>query len=168
MCTVINLALAAMAVVSTGSAVIMQEEAAANQRRMARYQASMAEAQAKTASYEAANARKLAKYDAQNLRREFLRAQGSQRSLLAAGGVGMADGSSMDVLLDNASQARRQEELRLYQGEMDAWRAENQSRSLLADAGMAKMKASQSKVSGWTYAQTAVSFANQQVGAYAG
>ena len=167
MCTILNLALAASAVVGMGSTLIMQEEAAANQRRMANYQADMAETQARQARYEADNTRKLARYEAGSMRRDFLRAQGEQRSLLAAGGVSMADGSAMDVLLDNASEARRREELRLYQGEMDAWRTENQSRSLLADVGLNRMQASQSRVSGWTYAKTGTSFMSQQAGAYA-
>lgn len=165
MCTTgVEIVMLAMAVVSTTAGLAMKEDAEAGQRKAARYQARVAETKAQAARYEADNARKLAKYDANNMRREFLRSQGTQRSLLASSGVDMAGGSAMDVLLDNASQARRDQEYRLYQGDMDAWRYENQTQSMLMDAEESRMQAANSRVSGWAYAQGASSLTSQALG----
>lgn len=155
-------------VLTTAAGLMAQQEAAANSRRLANYQASVAEQQARAAQYEAENARKMAKYDAASLRREFLRAQGTQRSLLAAGGVSMGDGSAMDVLLDNAAQAGRERELRLYQGEMQAWRHERQADSLLGDAGASRIQAASSRVSGWTYVSAVSGAAGRAAGIIGG
>ncbi len=158
MCTTgVGIAMIVGAALSTAASVAGNENAAASRKRMAQYQTDTTLARAQTAQYEAQNARVQARYDAAALRREFLQAQGTQRSLLAANGVDMAGGSALDVLLDNASEAAREREYRLYQGELEAWRYENQARSLLAQSGASDLLAGVSGSGAWSSVQTGAS-----------
>lgn len=162
MCVPVLTVLAAGAVGSAvvfGAGMMEQEARAANAQRMAGYQASVAEAQARSAQYEATYARKMARYEAEQMRWDFLRSQGSQRSLLAVNGVDMADGSALDVLLENASEAAKEREMRLHKGEFAAWQSETQGASLLSGAQMSRMREEQSGISGWTYLRQGTSFA---------
>lgn len=114
MCEPTTIALAVSAVISAYGAVQQGQAQKANKR----YQAQLQEHNAKVAENEAILARQAAQADADTIdrRRKVLLAQ--QEANFAARGVTIDEGSTLDVLGDNAAEFELERQNRLHEGEL--------------------------------------------------
>lgn len=131
-----TLALAVGGLTGVGSLAASQTKAA--QQRM---EADALRAQADVSRQQAEMQRRQGEVEAQNydrqksqLRREFTATQGKNRSLLAAGNVDMASGSALDVSLGNIDRFAADVGENAYQKALALWSAEQQARTLDAQA----------------------------------
>lgn len=102
-----------------------QQSDAAN--KQAPYQAQVAANNAQTAENEAAYARDTASRNAEAQKRKTLSVIGSQRAAEGASGAVVDSGSFMDVTLDTAERGTLDALALLKEGDLAAWRAENQA-----------------------------------------
>lgn len=96
-----------------------------NRKRELAFKADSYRNDAIIAEYEADHARAMASIRAKEIVRGFRRQNGAMRAGMAVSGVVISDGSAVDALMDRAAEAGRAKELAEYQGEMQAWRHEN-------------------------------------------
>lgn len=124
-----TLALAVGGLTGVGSLAASQTRAA-QQRMEADALRAQADVSRQQGEVEAQN------YDRQKsqLRREFTATQGKNRSLLAAGNVDMASGSALDVSLGNIDRFAADVGENAYQKALALWSAEQQARTLDAQA----------------------------------
>lgn len=103
----------------------MQQTDAAN--KQAAYQAQVSANNAATSEKEAAYARETAAKNADAQKRKTLSVIGSQRAAEGASGAVVDSGSFMDVTLDTAERGAIDALALLKEGDLAAWRAENQA-----------------------------------------
>ena len=112
----------------------MQQTDAAN--KQASYQAQVSANNAQTAENEAAYARETAERNAQAQKRKTLSVIGTQRAAEGASGAVVDSGSFMDVTLDTAERGTLDALALLEEGDLAAWRAENQAANYRAQSGL--------------------------------
>ena len=112
----------------------MQQTDAAN--KQASYQAQVSANNAQTAENEAAYARETAERNAQAQKRKTLSVIGTQRAAEGASGAVVDSGSFMDVTLDTAERGTLDALALLEEGDLAAWRAENQAATYQAQSGL--------------------------------
>ena len=122
----------------TGVSSLATSQTRAAQQRM---EADALRAQADVSRQQAEMQRRQGEVEARNydrqksqLRREFTATQGKNRSLLAAGNVDMASGSALDVSLGNIDRFAADVGENAYQKALALWSAEQQARTLDAQA----------------------------------
>lgn len=90
-------------------------------QQQASFNASVASNNAQIAGLEAQQAIESAKFNIKQFQKNFSKLQGSTRVAAASGGVVVNEGSSLDVLLSNASEGSVQEAMMRYEGDKAAY-----------------------------------------------
>lgn len=102
---------------------------------------------AQISEYEGAYSREMSIAKSKNLSRNFLRQQGAFRTRMAISGVTMGEGSSLEVLMDQADEHSLQQGQIAYEGDMAGWRSDVQAQQYRARASFRQWQAEAAKPS---------------------
>lgn len=148
MCGLVEAGLAVMAL-STGFSVYGQYQQGQAASAQAEYQAKQAEAAAQQTQYMMDDAAKRGREEEYRARMNTKAMEGKQRSLLAASGVTLDDGSALDVLGDTSMFG--QMDVNDIRGNTDReiWQLANRQNSLQSEAAFSRSAASNARNNSW-------------------
>jgi len=112
-----------------------------SQRAHAAMSAAVLENNAVAAEYEMHQAIDLGVYNINRFKEQVGQLQGSARVASASGNVVVNQGSSLDILMDNAGQAARQEEMIRWDANMKAYQKSIEAYNYRYEAAMARASA---------------------------
>lgn len=125
----------AMMAASSLMQVASQTQEAANKNNMLEANAQASLQHAEHTRVEASNARMQADIKAAEERKKTAASLGAQRARMGASGVVVDSGSFLDVQASIAEQGERNAMALLQEGDLQAWRLENQAKQHEAQAG---------------------------------
>lgn len=128
-----GMAMSAIGLAMSGVGTYMNQKA---QNANLEYQAAINEQNAQIATEEAKEARNAAREKADRHRAGVRQFIGQQRSAASGSGMVVDEGSFLDVTLDTAEGGELDALAILHEGELEAWRKENQATNYRAQAGV--------------------------------
>lgn len=119
-------------VIAAGTTYQTQQQ----QNKLYKYQAKVAENNAKADEYEGQYAKDVSALKAKQHRLQVAQLIGKQRARMGATGVTVDEGSFMDLTLDTVEQGKIDELAILHEGDVAAWRANVGAENSKSEAGL--------------------------------
>lgn len=164
MCMVAGIAM--MAAGAAYSAYSAGEQAKA-QNKQAGFNAQVARNNADISRQEGKYAQAVSEINASNARKQASHQIGAQRAQMGASGAVVDSGSFMDVTMDTAASGEREAQALLQEGNLEAWRKENEARGYSSTATQHEMsKVSVGAAVGGSVMNSVGSFGSMVAGKY--